>query len=119
VKRETAGLPSGPDERHPEVVMSVKDIYEIGEAPPVGDVPQYMYAQLIRASRFGEPKTAFQVEKVAVPDIKPDEALVYVMAAGINFNNVWAALGSPVNVIAARQKSGFDPSDFHIGGSDA
>ena len=25
----------------------------------------------------------------------------------------------PLNVIAARQKSGYDPSDFHIGGSDA
>ena len=41
------------------------------------------------------------------------------MAAGINYNNVWAALGSPVNVIAARQKANYDPSDFHIGGSDA
>jgi crotonyl-CoA carboxylase/reductase len=96
-----------------------KDIYEIGEAPPVGQIPKYMHAQLIRAERFGEPTKAFKAEKVEVPEIKPDEALVYVMAAGINFNNVWAALGSPVNVIAARQKSGYDPSDFHIGGSDA
>jgi len=99
--------------------MNTKDIYEIGEIPPLGHVPKTMYGQLIRAERFGEPKVAFKIEKIAVPDIKPDEALVYVMAAGINFNNVWAALGSPVNVIAARQKANFDPSDFHIGGSDA
>ncbi len=99
--------------------MSTKDIYEIGEMPPLGHVPTHMYGQLIRAERFGEPQHAFKVEKVAVPDIKPDEALVYVMAAGINFNNVWAALGSPVNVIAARQKANYDSSDFHIGGSDA
>jgi len=99
--------------------MSVKKIYEIGEVPPVGHVPQEMYAQLIRPDRFGEPKQAFKVERVAVPELKPDEVLVYVMAAGINFNNVWAALGSPVNVIAARQKAKFDSSDFHIGGSDA
>ena len=97
----------------------MKDIYEIGEAPPLGHVPKEMYAQVIRAERFGEPRRAFKVEKIPVPDIKPDEALVYVMAAGINFNNVWAGLGSPVNVIAARQKANFDPSDFHIGGSDA
>jgi len=97
----------------------MKDIYEIGEVPPIGTVPKQMYAQLIRAERFGEPSTAFQVEKLAVPEIKADEALVYVMAAGINFNNVWAALGSPVNVIAARNKSKYDMSDFHIGGSDA
>jgi crotonyl-CoA carboxylase/reductase len=105
------------DESQVEVVM--KEVYEIGEAPPLGQVPKEMYAQLIRAERFGEPRQAFKVEKARVPDIKADEALVYVMAAGINFNNVWAALGSPVNVIAARQKSGYDPSDFHIGGSDA
>ena len=99
--------------------MSTKEIYEIGEAPAIGQVPKYMYAQLIRAERFGEPRQAFKVEKVEVPNIKPDEALVYVKAAGVNFNNVWAALGSPVNVIAARQKANFDSSDFHIGGSDA
>jgi len=78
-----------------------------------------MYAQVIRAQRFGEPRHAFEVETVAVPSIKPDEVLVYVMAAGINFNNVWAALGAPLNVIAMRQKTRYDSSDFHIGGSDA
>jgi crotonyl-CoA carboxylase/reductase len=41
-----------------------------------------------------------------------------VMAAGINFNNVWAARGIPVNVIKAREKEG-DTTGFHIGGSDA
>ena len=99
--------------------MSRKQIYEIGEVPPIGHVPSQMYAQVIRAERFGEPKRAFKVEKVDVPELRPDEALVYVMAAGINFNNVWAALGSPVNVIAARQKAKSDMADFHIGGSDA
>ncbi len=99
--------------------MSTKDIYEIGEMPPIGEVPKQMYAQVVRAERFGEPKVAFRVEKIPVPEIKADEVLVHVMAAGINYNNVWAALGSPVNVIAARQKAKFDPSDFHIGGSDA
>ncbi|MGO9454908.1 MAG: crotonyl-CoA carboxylase/reductase [Candidatus Binataceae bacterium] len=99
--------------------MSHKDIYEIGEVPPVGHVPTHMYGQLIRADRFGHPKQAFKAEKIHVPEIKPDEVLVYVMAAGINYNNVWAALGSPIDVIAARQKSKFDHSDFHIGGSDA
>jgi crotonyl-CoA carboxylase/reductase len=99
--------------------MSAKEIYEIGEAPPIGQVPREMYAQLIRAERFGEPMKGFKIERVPVPALKPDEVLVYVMAAGINYNNVWASLGTPVNVIAARQKANYDPSDFHIGGSDA
>ncbi|MEX0684069.1 MAG: crotonyl-CoA carboxylase/reductase [Dehalococcoidia bacterium] len=78
-----------------------------------------MYAQVIRPERFGDPKDAFQIEKVETPkDLKPNEALVLVMAAGINYNNVWAALGMPVNVIKAREKEG-DTTGFHIGGSDA
>ena len=96
----------------------LKDVYEIGELPPVGHVPSQMYAQTIRQSRFGEPKSAFQVEKVAVPPLKPDEVLVYVMAAGVNFNNVWAALGSPLDVVQLHEKDD-PPADFHIGGSDA
>jgi crotonyl-CoA carboxylase/reductase len=95
-----------------------KEIYEIGEIPQLGEVPQRMHAQLIRAERFGEPKDAFQREQVPVPEIGPHEVLVYVMAAGVNYNNVWAALGIPINVIAARNKKG-ETEDFHIGGSDA
>jgi crotonyl-CoA carboxylase/reductase len=99
--------------------MRAREIYEIGEVPPLGTVPRQMYAQVIRADRYGHPRKAFKVEKIAVPELKPDEVLVYVMAAGVNRNNVFAAAGSPVDVIAARNKSGHDPHDFHIGGSDA
>src|SRR6516225_6441807 len=98
--------------------MSYQEIYEVGELPPIGHVPRHMYGQLIRAVRFGHPTQAFRTEKVDVPKIKPDEVLVYVMAAGINYNNVWASLGTPVDVIKARSKEG-DTTGFHIGGSDA
>jgi crotonyl-CoA carboxylase/reductase len=97
---------------------TARNLYPLGEAPPLGHVPEMMHAQVIRQSRFGEPRSAFQAEVVKTPSIGPDDALVYVMAAGVNYNNVWAALGSPVDVIAARQKAG-EPEDFHIGGSDA
>ena len=95
-----------------------KDLYEIGEMPPLGHVPKQMYAATIRAERFGEPRDAFKVEVVDVPEVGPKQVLVWVMAAGTNYNNVWAALGTPVNVIAARQRQGAT-EDFHIGGSDA
>ena len=95
-----------------------KAIYELGELPPLGYVPKQMYASLIRAERFGPPRDAFKVEPVDVPTPGPRQVLVYVMAAGTNFNNVWAALGRPVNVIGARQRQGAT-EDFHIGGSDA
>lgn len=95
-----------------------KPLYELGDRPPLGEVPEKMHAWLIRADRFGKPTEAFQKEVVNTPSIADDEVLVHVMAAGINYNNVWAALGFPVNVIAARNKGG-EPEDFHIGGSDA
>ncbi len=97
---------------------TLKDLYALGEAPPLGHIPATMHAQLIRQSRFGEPRQAFQSEVVPVPEIGPEDALVYVMAAGVNYNNVWASLGTPVDVIAARQRGG-ETEDFHIGGSDA
>ncbi|MEE9491213.1 MAG: crotonyl-CoA carboxylase/reductase [Dehalococcoidia bacterium] len=89
----------------------------IGSLPTIGEVPQKMLAQVIRQDRFGDPRTAFQLEEVDVPEIKPHEVLIAVMAAGINFNNVWAARGIPIDVIRNRQKMG-EPYDFHIGGSD-
>lgn len=94
------------------------DIWELGAPPKMGDLPAKMHAWLLRAERFGEPKNAFQKEVVDLPTIADDDVLVYVMAAGVNYNNVWAALGIPVNVIAARNKAG-EVEDFHIGGSDA
>lgn len=95
-----------------------KQIYPIGEQPPLGEVPPMMHAFTVRRERFAEPKHSLRPEVVPVPSIGDDEVLVYVMAAGVNYNNVWAAQGVPVDVIGAHQKT--DPSiDFHIGGSDA
>ncbi len=93
------------------------EICALGEKPPLGEVPEKMHAFLVRQDRFGEPKDAWQHEIINVPEIKPDEVLVYNMATGINYNNVWAALGYPLDVIAVRQKQG-EPEDFHAGGSD-
>jgi len=94
------------------------DIYSIGEIPPLGEIPTRMHAQVIRPERFGEPEKAFQVEEIEVPEIGPHDVLVLVMAAGINYNNVWAAKGIPVDVTKVHGRFG-EPTEFHIGGSDA
>src|SRR5262245_40793661 len=96
-----------------------KDLYELGETPPLGHVPQRMYASLIRRERYGLPKDAFATEVVDVPPVGPRQVLVWVMAAGINYNNVWSSLGRPVDVISARQRRNPAEPAFHIGGSDA
>jgi len=97
---------------------NIPEIVPIGTLPPLGVVPKKMYASVIRPERYGEPKDALQIEQIDIPELKPDEVLVAVMAAGVNYNNVWAALGYPVDVIGARNKKG-EPERFHIGGSDA
>ena len=75
-----------------------------------------MTAWVIREERFGEPKDAFQLEDIEVPEPAAFEVIVRVMAAGVNYNNVWAALGKPVSVM----KYGDHPEyGHHIGGSDA
>ncbi|HMS58013.1 MAG TPA: hypothetical protein PKA49_04085, partial [Tepidiformaceae bacterium] len=89
----------------------LKFFSDLGEVPPRGHVPARMHAQLIRQSRFGEPRQAFQPEVVNVPEIGPDDVLVYVMAAGVNYNNVWAGLGSPIDVIGIRNRAG-EPEDI-------
>ena len=99
------------------MVWPMKDLYDIGEMPPLGQVPTYMHAQVVRQDRYGEPRQAYRVERVEVPDIGPGEVLVYVMATGINYSGIWAALGSPLDVIQVRQRAG-EPWDFHVGGSD-
>lgn len=96
----------------------VNEVFEIGSIPPLGEVPLRMQAQVLRSDRLGDPATAFRPEIVNTPVPAPGEVLIAVMAAGINFNNVWAAQGVPIDVIAARQRDG-NPEDFHIGGSDA
>ena len=57
-----------------------KDLYEIGEMPPLGYVPKNMYAWAIRRERHGEPEQSFQVEVVPTWQIDSHEVLVLVMA---------------------------------------
>ncbi|MFM2350530.1 MAG: hypothetical protein RIR04_1496 [Pseudomonadota bacterium] len=91
----------------------VKDLYAVGEMPPLGHVPAQMYAWAIRRERHGDPDKAMLVEVVDTPEIDAHEVLVLVMAAGVNYNGVWACLGTPI--------SPFDGhgAPFHIAGSDA
>jgi crotonyl-CoA carboxylase/reductase len=91
----------------------VKDLYEVGEIPPLGHVPAKMYAWAIRRERQGEPEQAMQLEVVPTPIVAVDDVLVMVMAAGVNYNGVWAALGKPVSVFDVHK------ADYHVAGSDA
>ncbi|MDP4034093.1 MAG: crotonyl-CoA carboxylase/reductase [Pseudorhodobacter sp.] len=101
---------------HPDIVAydaPQKELYEVGEMPPLGFVPRQMYAWCIRRERHGEPDKAMLVEVVDTPTIDSHEVLVMVMAAGVNYNGVWAALGIPVSPFDGHKQP------YHIAGSDA
>src|SRR4051812_9282592 len=81
-----------------------------------GEMPATMAAWVIRQEREGDPVDAFQIEEIEIPEPGAFEVWVRVMAAGVNFNNVWAAMGKPVSVFGY----GDHPEwGHHIGGSDA
>jgi crotonyl-CoA carboxylase/reductase len=95
--------------------MTSVDLTNVAEvATEPGSLPDTMTAWVIRQEREGEPIDAFQLEEIEVPLPGAFEVIVRVMAAGVNFNNVWAALGKPVSVFRSHPDE-----DHHIGGSDA
>ena len=63
-------------------MASASDAVPVGTLPPVGEIPTRMFAQLVRQDRFGDPRTAFQVEEVDTPAPGPGEVLIAVMASG-------------------------------------
>ena len=93
------------------MAIDTKQVAQLEVEP--GELPPTMAAWVIREERQGEPLEAFQLEEMEVPEPGAFEVTVRVMAAGVNFNNVWAALGQPVSVFR------YHDEDHHIGGSDA
>lgn len=93
------------------------DIAEVSriDAEP-GELPRTMAAWVLRPEREGNLATAYEVEEVEVPEPGPFEVVVRVMAAGVNFNSIWAALAEPISIFPY----GDHPQwGHHIAGSDA
>src|SRR5688572_12134251 len=96
------------------MAVDTTNVAQVSTEP--GELPKTMAAWVIREEREGEPVDAFQIEEIEVPQPGAFEVIVRVMAAGVNYNNVWAALGKPVSVM----RYGDHPEyGHHIGGSDA
>ncbi len=89
------------------------DLVALGTLPTLGVVPKQMHAWVVRKDRHGHPESAFRQEVVPVPTPRAGEVLVAPMAAGVNYNGCWAALGRPISVLDAHRHP------FHIAGSDA
>jgi crotonyl-CoA carboxylase/reductase len=96
------------------LAVDISEVSKLDVEP--GELPKSMAAWVIRPEREGEPLDAFQLEDIEVPQPGAFEVIVRVMAAGVNFNNVWAALGKPVSVFGYGDHAEWG---HHIGGSDA
>ena len=92
--------------------ITTPDLVPVGSLPELGVIPARMHAYVIRPERFGTPRTSFVPEAIEPWDVGPGEVLVAVMAAGVNYNGVWAGLGKPVDVLRGHGHP------FHIAGSD-
>jgi len=96
------------------VAVDLSQVANVETEP--GELPKSMAAWVIREERQGEPTDAFQVEEIEVPEPGAFEVIVRVMAAGVNFNSIWAALGEPVSIFAYGDHPRWG---HHIAGSDA
>ena len=92
--------------------MNNNELWNIGVPGKLGELPKKMHAWVICKDKHAAPSESFTQEVVDLPEIGDNDVLVYVMAAGINYNGVWAALGKPVSVFS------FVKDDFFITGSD-
>ena len=82
----------------------LKDLYEVGEIPPLGHVPKQMYAWTIRRERHGGPGHRNAGRGRRHPrNSTATRCSCFVMAAGVNYNGVWAALGVPISAVRRSQ----------------
>ena len=83
-----------------------KDLYEVGEMPPMGYVPKQMYAWGHPPRASGRAETRPCCRKLwTCRRSTANEVLVLVMAAGVNYNGVWAGLGVPISMFDVHKQT--------------
>jgi crotonyl-CoA carboxylase/reductase len=95
------------------LALDVANVSAVGVEP--GELPATMTAWVMRPEREGDLDNAYAVEEVEVPEPGPFEVVVRVMAAGVNFNSIWAARAEPISIFPYGDHPRWG---HHIGGSD-
>jgi acrylyl-CoA reductase (NADPH)/3-hydroxypropionyl-CoA dehydratase/3-hydroxypropionyl-CoA synthetase len=120
--RHSAPLPT----RNPPVTAEQERFYlEHGQLLPVGapffpgvtPIPQWQYAQAVvrdsisGAAIHGDPQEAER--QIIVPVERPgaNQALLFMLASEVNFNDIWAITGIPISLFDEHDR------DWHISGS--
>src|SRR6266849_6304719 len=86
--------------------------------PGLDPLPAWQHAWAVVKDRngraaHGEPKDALRRVIIPVPEVGPNEALGYVLFAGLTYNTVFAARGVPISVFDLHDR------DLHVPGSGA
>ena len=86
--------------------------------PGLDPLPRHQHAWAVVKDRWGrpahgEPREALRPVVVPVPDIGPNDALGYVLYAGLTYNTNFAARGVPISVFDLHDR------DAHVPGSGA
>ncbi len=78
------------------------------------------------STREKDPRRSIRVDRVAVPELAPDECYVAVMASAINFNTVWTSIFEPLPTFGFLERLGRESVwgarhdlPYHVMGSDA
>jgi len=85
--------------------------------PGVTPLPEYQYGMGVAKDpetalpAHGDPKDAEKLLVFETPKPGPNEALVYILASEVNFNDIWAITGIPVSPFDARD------ADLQVTGS--
>ncbi|MFI5685198.1 crotonyl-CoA carboxylase/reductase [Streptomyces sp. NPDC051636] len=113
-----------------EAVIAGADPADLESLP----VPDYFPAATVREEDVGifqsvhdkDVRKSLYVDRVPMPELAPDEALIAVMASSINYNTVWTAMFEPVPTFQFLKQMGRSGGwearhdlPYHIVGSDA
>jgi acrylyl-CoA reductase (NADPH)/3-hydroxypropionyl-CoA dehydratase/3-hydroxypropionyl-CoA synthetase len=120
--RQSAPLPTRRPLITPEqerILLEQKELLPIGSPffPGVDRIPKWQYAQAVirdpetGAAAHGDPIVAEKQIIVPVERPRANQALIYVLASEVNFNDIWAITGIPVSRFDEHDR------DWHVTGS--
>ena len=118
LEKRSAPLPCMPKDVPPyPTQQQLKKLEASGDLLPLGGsfyagvtpIPRYQYgwgvarSDATGAPAHGDPRDAEQCLVFETPTPSASEALVYVLASEVNFNDIWAITGIPVSPFDARE----------------
>ncbi|MEM9531358.1 MAG: AMP-binding protein [Pseudomonadota bacterium] len=103
-------VPAEPDEATRQELEAAGKLLPLGAAfyPGVTAIPPYQYGLGVSkrladgTPDHGDPSEAERLVVFPTPEPGPNDALVYVLASELNFNDIWAITGIPVSPFDAR-----------------